>query len=671
MVRSAITLHPMPMRTSLFAGLAAVTLTCAGLIGAEPPGEAAADPPRITVPAQAQPILPLRDVRIGQRGYGLTVFAGTRIEPFPVEVVSVMTDFEPQRGVVWIMCDDPRLNLSGPVQGMSGSPIYLWDEGEAQELGQGGRLIGAFAFGFGLSKVCLAGVQPIEQMRETAGRAEADNAKAALGPTAAESLSRLAVAAEQRGSTSLDAVRLRAMWQLAQRLPGAETQTRTTTLPNGPAGQTGQVQPLSLPLTVGDAQVVEMLRPMLDPMGVSLLAAPAGAAVAGRPPLSIDAEAVRIEPGSVLSVPLGWGDMDLSASGTVTDVLPDGRVLGFGHAMFGQGDLGVPMATGYVHTVVPLLTTSFKLSGSLRMAGALIRDEGSGVVGIAEPAYHAAPVTVNVQWGDAPARTYRYHAAHHRMFTPMIAAIVTVQSVVARQSLPMEHTLRATSRLSFSDGRQLDLDTVGAGNGQEALIYAMLPPLTAMMQNPFTPLQLEGVEVAVRIDPTLDAVTLVDGRMDRVEAAPGQTVGISLRLQPYGKPMTTQRIELTIPQDLPDGDYELVVCDAQSYLGRMMSTKPHRMTVRSLDDLEQALRELLTVDSTAVYALLQLPQQGLAYGRTEMPRLPSSRRAIVQAPTTTAVIPFTQWHERKIPIGSVTSGEVSFTVSVRRPYQAR
>ena len=124
----------------------------------------------VIVPEQPTPIMPLADIRVGMKGYGRTVFQGTRIEPFNVEVISVVPNSSPKRSVIWIRCGDPRMVESGPVQGMSGSPIYLWDEDEPHELNKGGRLIGAFAFGFTESKQCLVGVQPIEYMRESATR---------------------------------------------------------------------------------------------------------------------------------------------------------------------------------------------------------------------------------------------------------------------------------------------------------------------------------------------------------------------------------------------------------------------------------------------------------------------------------------------------------------------
>jgi len=134
--------------------------------GSKPPSNTG-----IVLPAAPTPILPLEQVRIGMKGYGLTVFHGVKIEPFPVVVISVMRDFAPKRGAIWVKCSDPRLIKSGPVQGMSGSPIYLWADGEKQTMGQGGKLIGAFAFGYSWTRDCYAGIQPIELMRDTGGRA--------------------------------------------------------------------------------------------------------------------------------------------------------------------------------------------------------------------------------------------------------------------------------------------------------------------------------------------------------------------------------------------------------------------------------------------------------------------------------------------------------------------
>ncbi len=99
------------------------------------------------------------DVEPGMTGYGLTVFEGTTVERFEIRVIARLGRTQQLAGdMVLIECLDDRLIESGPVQGMSGSPIYL--------TGADGRdrLLGAFAIGWEFSKRPLIGVQPIELM---------------------------------------------------------------------------------------------------------------------------------------------------------------------------------------------------------------------------------------------------------------------------------------------------------------------------------------------------------------------------------------------------------------------------------------------------------------------------------------------------------------------------
>src|SRR3954454_8793590 len=82
------------------------------------------------------------EVKPGMKGYGLSVFKGTKIEKFDVEVVSVLKNFNPKYDVILINCKGQNLEHTGAIAGMSGSPIFLNDDqGHA-------RMIGAFAYGW-------------------------------------------------------------------------------------------------------------------------------------------------------------------------------------------------------------------------------------------------------------------------------------------------------------------------------------------------------------------------------------------------------------------------------------------------------------------------------------------------------------------------------------------
>src|SRR5256885_10959473 len=98
------------------------------------------------------------EVKPGMKGYGLSVFSGTKIERFDVEVVSILKNFNPKYDVVLIRFSGQNLERIGPIAGMSGSPIFLKDEVGRE------RMIGAFAYGWPFQKESLAGVQPIEYM---------------------------------------------------------------------------------------------------------------------------------------------------------------------------------------------------------------------------------------------------------------------------------------------------------------------------------------------------------------------------------------------------------------------------------------------------------------------------------------------------------------------------
>ena len=671
------------------------------------------DPSLILKPTRPTPIMKFDDVRVGMKGYGLTVFHGTQIEPFEVEVVSVARNETPQMGVVWIRCPEPRMQESGPVQGMSGSPIFLWDEGEEGTLGEGGRLIGAFAFGYGLSKDCLVGVQPIEQMRDIVGRIEKDEefeagkggasgrAERARGMkqarTVLDTLASSAGEAKLPGSQRfrLEAVR-RVMEARAGRPPRADGRDReqkgAVTLPDQfvrpdaapdatpPAAARhtfdppSAPSPLMLPVTMGDASSARWLSPLLKPIGLAAVpaAAPGAASALGtKPPPDVEPARAALRPGSVLSIPLAWGDIELSGIGTVTEVLPDGRVLAFGHAMFAEGHTALPMATGYVHFVQPHLVASFKQSGSLNIVGSLVQDEQAGVAGAPLTRFTSAPVSVALHQPDQPDRTYRYRVVHHEMLTPMVAATVVVMSLNAVQAIPMENTLRLRGSMTFTGNRKLQLDALQAGGSDMSVAMELIPALAALQQNPHESLFLESMDLDITVEPELRMAQIVDATLQASEVEPGEDATVTVYLQPYEGERIRRRVTLKVPATLEEGDYPLVIGDAQTYAMALLSSRPHLMQTRSVEDLITLMQEIYDIQPDAMYAMLPLPEQSIALGRVELPDLPSSHRALLETPGSTLTQPYQRMVVKKRETDMVITGQVGFTLSVRENASGR
>src|ERR1700682_3054893 len=109
----------------------------------------------VTASAQSTEILPLEQVRAGMQGYAYTIFAGDQIEKFDLEVIGVMPNFlGPQQSIILVELKGPKVEHTGVVAGMSGSPVYL-----------DGRLAGALSLKLGIfTKEAIAGVTPIEDV---------------------------------------------------------------------------------------------------------------------------------------------------------------------------------------------------------------------------------------------------------------------------------------------------------------------------------------------------------------------------------------------------------------------------------------------------------------------------------------------------------------------------
>lgn len=116
----------------------------------------------LAVPAlAADPIMPLSDVERGMRCEGRTVFYGTAVETFEVEVLDVLEPSADAGAAILIRASGPRLGEGGLGYGFSGSPVYCRDSAGVM------RNAGAVAAGLGDARNQVALATPIEDILGT------------------------------------------------------------------------------------------------------------------------------------------------------------------------------------------------------------------------------------------------------------------------------------------------------------------------------------------------------------------------------------------------------------------------------------------------------------------------------------------------------------------------
>jgi hypothetical protein len=580
------------------------------------------------------------EVREGMTGYGLSVFKGTKIERFDVKVLSILRNFNPKYDVVLIECKGANLEHTGAVAGMSGSPIYLTDD-------QGrSRLIGAFAYGWPMVKDPVAGVQPIEYMLGIQESKE---------PTAAPIKVESKPALEPRTTWSIDDC----FKELSHQQRASQSIRLKTFAGDGSAPR---LVPLATPLmTAGiSPRVLAEVSPLFQSAGlVPLQGGTGGSAVA-------EGEPAKLEPGAVLGVPLITGDVEMTAVGTCTEVLGD-RVWGFGHAFNNEGPVSLPMGSGQISAVIANLNSSFKLGSLTKLRGTLTADQTVGVAGrLGEPPA-MVPVELAIAYPDGSNnQTYHFKIALHPKLTPMIAAAAIQAVLGGTKDLPQYQTLDYDLNLEFANGQTVRINNRAENIHAAELFFEIGTPIVAASENPFARIPLKRLSGKILVTPEARDARILSVNLPKTKYQPGDVAKVFVTYRPFRGDETVLPMDFEIPRDLPDGNYQLAVTDWDTYLEQERVAEPFRFTAENADEVFSVLKDLFSVKHNAVYLRLMRQADGVAIGRTAMPRLPSSRRQVLLGAGLSNTTPFVSSTVKAVPTETVMDGATSFAITVAR-----
>jgi hypothetical protein len=594
------------------------------------------------------------EVKPGMKGYGLSVFSGTDIERFEVEVISVLKNFNPKNDIVLIRCHGQNLEHTGSVAGMSGSPVYLRDSSGHD------RLLGAFAYGWPLSKDPVAGVQPIEYMLDipVTMQKPADG-KPVVDKSAASSEKPAGTATRGRWSMN-DAV---ANWERYSRPTrevsktlsgGSALSPRTTSDPSM------QLQPLATPLMTSglSPKLLAEFAPFFQAQGLTPLQSGGSGQLPQGTPIP------KLAPGSVLAVPMLTGDMDMTAIGTTTEVL-NGKVYGFGHPFNNEGQVVLPMGAGYINHIVASLSTSFKLGSMAGPVGTITADRSVGVAGRIGESPKTAPIDLRVTYADGSSdEKYHFDSIAHPRFTPLLCGMAVMSALSGTNDLPQYNTVDYDIALQFSNGKTIQLsDTVANAAGTDLFRFIGLPLLTAA-DNPFERVLVSKVSGTVRVSNTPKLAQITEVNLPRSKYRPGETLKAFVEFKRFRGGEDIVPVELELPKDLPDGNYQLVISDWTRYMQDEQATRPFRFTGETLNELFDALKDFTSIRQNALYLRLIRQPDGVAIGRVAMAKLPSSRRQMLLGAGRSSTTKFVSSTVRTVPTDSVMQGSAEFVINI-------
>ncbi len=575
------------------------------------------------------------EIRVGMKGYGLSVFKGTKIDKFEAEVLGIQRNVAPGRDMVLVRLRGCGLEHTGVIAGMSGSPIYI-----------DGKMLGAIAYTWSFGKEPIAGVTPFCQML---GYAQALQSAA--------SQSRRGASAGRTGSPGVD-VRIwsrpfpvRSVTQVAATRDQSAfglTQVKVPLISSGfPARTVAQLESL-----LGSAKFIP--------------------AIGGDAPEEIVARAGAepIRPGSPLVIALITGDFDLSSLGTVTHVDGD-RLYGFGHPMLGSGKCELPLMSGYVYFVYPRQTTSFKMGAPLRIVGVIDTDVSTCVAGQLGTTPRMIPMEVSVRRaGEQKPREYRVKLIRDPDWLPRLVLAVLTAAVDAEGELPDEVTLRVQAEIKPQGHRTLILNDVYSGSiysgpSGAAFAYNVIPNLIDnLLRNDIKKAEIEWLRCSTEVIEGRTSASIRQVRLNSDVFEPGEELVAHVQVEPYKGAPRWLTIELRLPDELRPGTYRALLCDALTAINDELASKPYLLDPQNLDQLYHVLELQLAEHRKNLYLRVGLPDAGVSQGGAAMPDLPLCVAQILTRRRSTPPTVFRAAISARLPTEYVIQGSRSVYFNV-------
>ncbi len=504
--------------------------------------------------AQRYPdILPLRRVKAGMIGYGLTTFHANTISRFEIKVIGIIKNSNVGHDLILIRMHGGPITERGAnlIHGMSGSPIYI-----------GGKLVGAFSQGEAFPKEPIGMVTPIEDMLD------AWDPKIPQVPNYYQPADKQPPPTEKSTGMLAPFARPDRKTSVATLTPPIQVGGRSISklIVNAPLSDsrrsddhTAVLHPATSFLTVGSISEKNRtwLQKELDRRGFAVTVVAGSSASAN----TAGFKAGPLKPGSVFGTFLATGDTPFGGYGTVT-YRRGNKILGFGHPLMQLGPLEAAITSAYVVDIFSGLQTSHFIAIPGPVVGTLRQDRDFAVAGELGHMPHLIPFDITVNDSTSHrSQTFHNNVFQHPDLTPALLSVMIRDAVGRVHDIPGDVMARVTTTVDAAEVGKVtrtnlyfDASDVSSAVGQD------MGEITNIISgNPFYPLPIKSAHMTVDISSghntaTVERIFLKQGRYE-----PGDTMDIGVVLKPYRREPIIKSVSIKIPSETPTGRYQLSV----------------------------------------------------------------------------------------------------------------
>jgi hypothetical protein len=567
-----------------------------------------------TVRAQSNEVLPVSQVREGMQGYAYTIFAGDQIEKFDLVVIGVMPNFlGPRQSIILVQLKGTKVEHTGVVAGMSGSPVYLE-----------GKLAGALSLKLGVfTKEAIAGVTPIEDVLHSDSQ----------GNSASVSTQQFALPTEAASRTGL---------------------------PSGSA-----LEPIATPLVFSGFQssTLQQFAPQIQ--GYGFVAAQGGTAAA-RPDDS------HLVAGDMAGMVLVQGDASINSACTVTAVQGD-HVFLCGHPFMSLGDVQLPMARSRVVTTLASELASTKIVNVGGSIGTIVGDHLTAVTGKLGAPPAMIPLDLDIATGVGQKKLH-FELVNHPKLTPLLVALTTFNGLTQNVLYGEGTTLHLSGEIRLQGHAPVQIENTfapGDSLNPDGLPIALSVQtiFTRLFTNTYESPTVEHISLKVDSVPGRQSFTIDSAWLEKGEAMPGQTLRVRVLLHPYRGASRIEEATVRVPDQIPHGTSLRVLVGDGDLLNRASRGFVFSGSAGPATGLDQLIT-LLNRErrNDRLYVGLFVPSPTILWDDKELPNAPLSQINVIDgrpAPGSVQVLRESLASESSVQLGGPVSGVISLNLQIR------
>jgi hypothetical protein len=479
----------------------------------------------------------LDEIHSGMEGIGKTVFSGTKVEEFNVQVIDVIAGTGIDDDYILVKLSGEKIDNNGGISaGMSGTPVYLKE-----------RLAGAISHAWEMSEHNLCLVTPIERMLKLFNYINSDGKVEIINDTD------IGVVSIPLNNSLKN--------NISEKIPECEAEFLAKS--NDDEIYSLSFRQIKSPLLINgfNERALRNIESSINRQYKQEIVKISDFQKYNSIP-DINSETSTIVPGSSVGVQLSAGDANVLTIGTATYCKGE-YLLAFGHPFLHSGDVSYLLSAVYIYHSFPSIVMPFKLGFPYKLAGMVIQDRDAGILAFLNN--FPKVVSCKVSVGDIDKNINIQRGTKIVTQNDLIESITSALIIEA-----IDKTINrigqgtATVHLELlaeePDGEMIYENMFFSKDDIAIQCSSDFEEIMDLVTNNYgETITLSEIKVDIKISEDNKSAMITDVKLNKEEYLPGDIIEADIIIKPFRKPEESKSIKLELPDNMESEEVILII----------------------------------------------------------------------------------------------------------------